>query len=118
MVALMLDNGVYGLTKNQTSPTSPKGLPSNTQPRGAYLPPMNPISATLGVTNASFVAQTGDWLPAHLYATLLAACRHRVFAFVRVLQRCPQYTMELFERAMRDPGLVELLVHPAGVTVP
>ncbi|MEK8036181.1 MAG: thiamine pyrophosphate-dependent enzyme, partial [candidate division NC10 bacterium] len=88
IVALLLDNGVYGLTKNQTSPTSPKGTASNTQPRGALLPALNPLSATLGVTNASFVAQTGDWVPAHLYATLLAAYRHRGFAFVRILQRC------------------------------
>jgi len=118
MVALMLDNGVYGLTKNQTSPTSPRGVPSNTQPRGAFLPPMNPISVTLGVTNASFVAQTGDWVPAHLYATILAAHRHRGFAFVRVLQRCPQYTTNLFDSAMRDPGLVELMVHPGGIMLP
>ena len=118
MVALMLDNGVYGLTKNQTSPTSPRGVPSNTQPRGAFLPPMNPISVTLGVTNASFVAQTGDWVPAHLYATILAAHRHRGFAFVRVLQRCPQYTTNLFDSAMRDPGLVELMVHPSGIMLP
>jgi 2-oxoglutarate ferredoxin oxidoreductase subunit beta len=118
MVALMLDNGVYGLTKNQTSPTSPRGHPSNTQPRGAYLPPLNPLSATLGVTNASFVAQTGDWLPAHMYETILAAYRHHGFAFVRILQRCPQYTTDLFEAAVRDPDIVELLVHPDGVTVP
>jgi len=118
MVALMLDNGVYGLTKNQTSPTSPRGVPSNTQPRGAFVPPMNPISVTLGVTNASFVAQTGDWVPAHLYATILAAHRHRGFAFVRVLQRCPQYTTNLFDSAMRDPGLVELMVHPSGIMLP
>jgi 2-oxoglutarate ferredoxin oxidoreductase subunit beta len=118
MVALLLDNGVYGLTKNQTSPTSPRGKASNTQPRGAYLPPINPIAATLGVTNASFVAQTGDWLPAHMYATLQAAYHHKGFAFVRVLQRCPQYTTELFDAAVRDPGLVELMVHDDGVTVP
>jgi 2-oxoglutarate ferredoxin oxidoreductase subunit beta len=118
MVAILLDNGVYGLTKNQTSPTSPRGTPSNTQPKGAYLPPLNPIEATLGVTNASFVAQTADWAPAHLYATLLAAHRHRGFAFVRVLQRCPQYTTKLFDDAVRDTSLVELLVHPDGVAVP
>ena len=118
MVALMLDNGVYGLTKNQTSPTSPKGMPSNTQPRGAFLPPMNPISTTLGVTNASFVAQTGDWLPAHLYATLQAAFRHHGFSFVRILQRCPQYTTAIYDVAVRDPNLVELMVHPDGVVVP
>jgi 2-oxoglutarate ferredoxin oxidoreductase subunit beta len=118
IVALMLDNGVYGLTKNQTSPTSPRGTPSNTQPRGSYLPPMNPISTTLGVTNASFVAQTGDWLPAHIYATIQAAYHHKGFAFVRILQRCPQYTTDLFEAAVRDPNLVELMVHPDGVVVP
>jgi 2-oxoglutarate ferredoxin oxidoreductase subunit beta len=118
MVALMLDNGVYGLTKNQTSPTSPKGVPSNTQPRGAFLPPLNPLTATLGVTNASFVAQTADWSPPHLYATLLAAHRHRGFAFVRVLQRCPQYTTHLYDPAVKDSGLIELLVHPDGVVVP
>ena len=27
MVAMLLDNGIYGLTKNQTSPTTPQGLP-------------------------------------------------------------------------------------------
>jgi 2-oxoglutarate ferredoxin oxidoreductase subunit beta len=118
MVAIMLDNGVYGLTKNQTSPTSPRGLASNTQPRGAYLPGMNPLTATLGVTNASFVAQTGDWLPAHCYATLQAAFRHKGFAFVRILQRCPEYTAGLFEELVRDPSRVELLVHPDGVVVP
>jgi 2-oxoglutarate ferredoxin oxidoreductase subunit beta len=118
MVVLMLDNGVYGLTKNQTSPTSPKGLASNTQPRGAYLPPLNPLSATLGITNASFVAQTGDWNPPHLYATIAAAYRHRGFAFVRILQRCPQYTADLFDVALRDPNRVELLVHPDGVSLP
>jgi 2-oxoglutarate ferredoxin oxidoreductase subunit beta len=115
MVALLLDNGVYGLTKNQTSPTSPQGYASNTQPRGAYLPPMDPLSTTLGVTNASFVAQTGDWLPGHLYATLQAAYRHRGLAFVRVLQRCPQYTDDIFTAAMRNPDTVEMVVHPDGV---
>ena len=33
MVAMLLDNGIYGLTKNQTSPTTPKGFKSNTQSR-------------------------------------------------------------------------------------
>jgi 2-oxoglutarate ferredoxin oxidoreductase subunit beta len=118
IVALMLDNGVYGLTKNQTSPTSPKGLKSNTQPQGAWLDAMNPIATTLGVANVSFVAQTGDWVPDHIFETLRAAFRHRGFAFVRVLQRCPQYTDHLFADAVRDPSRVELLVHPDGIRAP
>ena len=118
MVALMLDNAIYGLTKNQTSPTTPQGLPTNTQPRGSYLPPLNPIAATLGITNASFVAQTAEWMPAHLYATLRAAYRHEGFAFVRVLQRCPVFTPSVYQIAVQKPERIELLVHEDGVMVP
>jgi 2-oxoglutarate/2-oxoacid ferredoxin oxidoreductase subunit beta len=118
MTVLLLDNNIYGLTKNQTSPTTPRGFPTNTQPRGSWLPALDPIQATLGITNASFVAQTAEWIPAHLYATLLAAYHHHGFAFVRVLQRCPQYTPSLFTDAVRKPDAVEFLVHEDGVHVP
>ncbi|HSM36458.1 MAG TPA: thiamine pyrophosphate-dependent enzyme [Longimicrobiales bacterium] len=118
MVALLLDNNIYGLTKKQTSPTTPQGYRTNTQPRGSYLPAMNPLEATLGVTNASFVAQTAEWLPAHLSATLEAAYHHRGFAFVRILQRCPHFTPDLYGDAVKDPSRVELLLHDDGIRVP
>lgn len=118
MVVLLLDNGIYGLTKNQTSPTTPMGLPSNTQPRGSYLESLNPLTVSLGVTNASFVAQTAEFVPAHLYATLRAAYHHKGLSFVRILQRCPIYTPGIYAEAVKKPALIELLVHDDGVTVP
>jgi len=118
MVALMLDNNIYGLTKMQTSPTTPQGYKSNTQPLGSYLPALNPIETTLGITNASFVAQTAEWMPAHLYATLEAAYRHKGFAFVRILQRCPVFTGDLYQDAVRNPDMIEMLEHPDGIEVP
>jgi 2-oxoglutarate ferredoxin oxidoreductase subunit beta len=118
MVALLLDNSIYGLTKKQTSPTTPQGFKTNTQPSGSYLPPLNPLTTTLGTTNVSFVAQTAEWIPAHLYATLRAAYQHQGLGFVRILQRCPMYTSSLYERAMKDPSLVEMLVHDDGIVVP
>ena len=118
MVAMLLDNGIYGLTKKQTSPTTPQGLKTNTQPFGSYLPPLNPLTTTLGTTNVSFVAQTAEWIPAHLYATLRAAYRHPGFAFVRVLQRCPVYTPSIYQQAVQKPDLTEMLVHEDGVLVP
>jgi 2-oxoglutarate ferredoxin oxidoreductase subunit beta len=118
MVALMLDNNIYGMTKMQTSPTTPQGFSTNTQPRGSYLPALNPIEVMLGITNVSFVAQTAEWSPAHMFATLEAAHRHRGFSFVRILQRCPIYTPKIFMGAVRDPGLIELLVHADGVDAP
>jgi 2-oxoglutarate ferredoxin oxidoreductase subunit beta len=118
MVAMLLDNSIYGLTKKQTSPTTPQGFKTNTQPFGSFLPPLNPLATMLGTTNVSFVAQTAEWIPAHLYATLKAAYHHRGLAFVRILQRCPMYTVSLYERAVKDPSLIEMLVHDDGVLTP
>jgi len=118
MVVLLLDNNIYGLTKNQTSPTTPLGYASMTSPRGSLLPPLDPLQVTLGISNASFVAQTADWVPAHLYATLQAAYEHRGFSFIRILQRCPKFTPDVFEQRVKDPETTELLVHEDGVDPP
>ncbi len=118
IVVMLLDNGIYGLTKNQTSPTTPQGFPTNTQPHGSVLPPLNPLQVVLGVTNASFVAQTAEWAPAHLFATLRAAYRHRGLSFVRILQRCPIYAGAVYQQAVSDPARIALLVHDDGVVVP
>jgi 2-oxoglutarate ferredoxin oxidoreductase subunit beta len=117
MLAIVLDNSMYGMTKGQTSPTTPEGFPSNTQPRGSYLRPLNPLAATLGITNASFVAQTAEWIPAHLFETLKTAYHHKGFSFVRILQRCPIWTAAIFEEAVREPDVIELLIHDDGVWV-
>jgi 2-oxoglutarate ferredoxin oxidoreductase subunit beta len=117
MVVMLLDNSVYGLTKNQTSPTSALGRKTNTHPRGALLEPVNPIQTTLGITNVSFVAQTADWNPPHLLATLVAAHRHPGLSFVRVLQRCPHYPNPRLEELQSDPSRVLLLTHPNGIVL-
>ena len=67
------------------------------------------------MTNASFVAQTADWAPAHLSATLDAAYRHQGFSFVRILQRCPVWTPKLFLEAAQNPDRTEILVHDQGI---
>jgi 2-oxoglutarate ferredoxin oxidoreductase subunit beta len=118
MVALLLDNGIYGLTKKQTSPTTRHGTSTNTHPGGSKLPSLNPLTTTLGTTNVSFVAQTAEFVPSHLYATLRAAYAHHGFSFVRILQRCPIYLPGSYDAAIRDPQQVEMLVHDDGVLVP
>jgi 2-oxoglutarate ferredoxin oxidoreductase subunit beta len=117
MVVLMLDNNIYGMTKMQTSPTTPKGQYSNTQPQGSVLSPINPIAVTLAVQNASFVAQTVDWNPPHVYATVRAAHAHGGFAFVRVLQRCPHFMPGNWDTLIQDPDKLLLLDHPDGIAL-
>lgn len=117
LTVMLFDNAIYGLTKKQTSPTSPQGIKTNTHPHGAWLPPLNPLSTTLGMTNVSFVAQTVDWNPAHLHATLLAGYRHKGLSFIRILQRCPTYTNDVFQLLQKEPERNVLLTHENGIPV-
>lgn len=115
LTVLLLDNNIYGLTKNQTSPTTRTGEKSNTHPRGSVLPALNPLSVTLGIKNASFVAQTIDWNPPHLYSTIKAAYEHKGLSFIRVLQRCPHFTSHVFSPVVHDLSQVMLMVHDDGI---
>jgi 2-oxoglutarate ferredoxin oxidoreductase subunit beta len=117
LTVLLLDNNIYGLTKMQSSPTSPQGKRSNTHPEGTVLPALNPLAVTLGITNASFVAQTVDWNIAHVYATIAAAHRHQGLSFVRVLQRCSHFMPTDFKRFQDDPSRLMLLKHPDGINI-
>jgi len=103
MTVFLHDNQIYGLTKKQASPTSPRGTKSNTTPRGAYLEALNPLSVTLGVQNVSFVAQAVDWMPDVLYELVKAAFHHKGFSFLRILQRCPEWLPNYFDPWMKDP---------------
>ena len=95
-VFLMYDNEMYALTKNQTSPTTRKSHPTNTQPQGTFLNPLNPITVALGL-GASFVASTADWIPDHLTMTMKAAFDHPGFSFVHISQRCPHFDPNNFD---------------------
>ena len=117
LTAILHDNQVYGLTKKQASPTSPIGLKSNTTPRGSYLDALNPLTVTLGITNASFVAQAVDWIPELLYDIIRAAYLHRGFSFVRIIQRCPEWLPKMFEPWLHDPLKTLVLTHRNGLSI-
>lgn len=117
MTVILHDNNIYGLTKNQASPTSPIGLSTNTTPRGSILEPLNPLLVTLGIQNASFVAQTVDWIPELMYDILSKAYHHRGLSFIRVLQRCPEFVPDMFQAWMDEPVTTRLLTHENGLSV-
>jgi 2-oxoglutarate ferredoxin oxidoreductase subunit beta len=115
MTVMMHDNRIYGLTKMQVSPTTPKGQKSNTSPRGAYLDPLNPLNTTLGVANVSFVAQTVDWIPELSYQIISQAFHHKGLSFISILQTCPNYLPDLFEPWIKDPEKTLILTHEDGI---
>src|SRR6056297_801611 len=50
------NNMVYGLTKGQASPTSPKGFKTKVQVNGVFENPFNPLAVAISL-DASFVAR-------------------------------------------------------------
>ncbi|MBU0741381.1 2-oxoacid:ferredoxin oxidoreductase subunit beta [bacterium] len=84
---LMFNNEIYGLTKGQYSPTSPRGKKTKTSPFGSLDHPFHPLELALGA-GASFVARTMDTQPKHMKEVLLAAAAHKGSAFVEIWQNC------------------------------
>jgi 2-oxoglutarate/2-oxoacid ferredoxin oxidoreductase subunit beta len=115
LTVFLHDNQIYGLTKMQASPTSPRGLKSNTTPRGSTLEPLQPLSVTLGVQNVSFVAQAVDWIPETLYDIVKAAYHHKGFSFVRIVQRCPEWLPKVWDPWLHDPQRILMLNHEHGM---
>jgi 2-oxoglutarate ferredoxin oxidoreductase subunit beta len=84
---LLLDNGIYGLTKGQTSPTSAVGFKTPTSP---YENPDLPLNTLLMVLSygASWVGQTYAGRPDHLKKMVVEAMQHRGFSYLHILSPC------------------------------
>ncbi len=84
---VIMDNFVYGLTKKQTSPTSPLGFKTKTDPTGAIDQPVNPMKK-LVYGGATFVARTHATQVKHMMAMFERAIKHEGFSVVEVLSEC------------------------------
>ncbi len=84
---IVMDNQVYGLTKGQLSPTSPRGLKTVTSEYGSLEEPMNPLLTVLAY-GARFVAQSTPADMAGLADVIERAIRYPGFAFVNVQSPC------------------------------
>jgi 2-oxoglutarate ferredoxin oxidoreductase subunit beta len=94
---LLFNNEIYGLTKGQYSPTSPKGKVSKTSPMGTIDSPFDPASLALGADGA-FIARALDRNPKHLKDVLLAAHNHKGTSFVEIYQNCVVFNHENFNQ--------------------
>ncbi len=86
---IVQNNRVYGLTKGQYSPTSPKGFPTKTSPppEGAIDQPINPIALALAA-EATFIARSWSGDLPHLIEMMVAAISHEGAALLDVFQPC------------------------------
>jgi len=98
---IVQNNRVYGLTKGQYSPTSPKGFPTKTSPapEGAIDKPVNPIALALAA-EATFIARSWSGDLPHLIDMMVAAIRQEGAALLDVFQPCvafnPNYSYDFY----------------------
>ena len=98
MTYVIMDNFVYGLTKKQTSPTSPVGFKTKTDPTGAVDQPINPMR-TLINSGATFVARSHAGQVAHMTEMMERAARHDGFSVVEILSECVEFYPGAFDAA-------------------
>jgi len=90
MAYLLYNNGVYGLTKGQASPTLRLGM----QTKSLSKPNINNaiIPVALAITSGyTFVARSYAFDVMHLKNTIKQAIEHKGLALVECLQPCPVY---------------------------
>jgi 2-oxoglutarate ferredoxin oxidoreductase subunit beta len=116
MTYVVMDNWVYGLTKKQTSPTSPLGFKSKTDTWGAIDRPINPMKQLISA-GASFVARATHTNPNHLLQMMEAAMDHDGFSVVECLSECVEFYEGAFDSSNpRKGGKFELVPADHDVT--
>jgi 2-oxoglutarate/2-oxoacid ferredoxin oxidoreductase subunit beta len=90
LLYIIFDNGVYGLTKGQASPTLKLGLKTKSLPQPNANNSVNPISLAL-IAGFTFIARGYSYEVRHLKDLIKKAIEHKGLAFLDVLQPCPTY---------------------------
>ena len=90
---IVFNNEIFGLTKGQTSPTSPKGHKSKTQPHGSAKDPVRPLSLSL-TAGSSYIARTAAVNPNQAQEILTEAIRHDGFSHIDFLTQCPTWNKD------------------------
>lgn len=86
---VIMDNGVYGLTKGQDSPSAGLGRP-DWKPSEEHPPLLDPLKLALA-SGATFIAQSFSGDPKHATEMFVEAVRHRGFAVVNDFSPCVTY---------------------------
>jgi 2-oxoglutarate/2-oxoacid ferredoxin oxidoreductase subunit beta len=111
MAYIVYDNGVYGLTKGQASPTLKLGMKTKSLPLPNINQGINPLMLALAA-GYTFVARGYAYDVRHLKEIIKKAIQHKGFAFVDVLQPCPTYNDIQTKEYWQGEGLLDAAGRP------
>ena len=84
---ILLNNRIYGLTKGQYSPTSPRGFVSKSSPYGTVEDPFRPAELCFGARGHFFARAVATDAPGTI-EVLKAAYAHKGASVCEILQNC------------------------------
>lgn len=113
VTVVVMDNGIYGLTKGQASPTTAFGEITPTTPYGKLEEAMRPLDLYLAL-GVSYVTSALSSRPKELAAQIAAAMDHRGFSIVHVQSPCTTYN-DTYEALKGNPAKG---IEPAAYAVP
>ncbi len=84
---IMLDNGIYGMTKGQSSPTTGSDQETKSMPYGIIEEAVNPIKLALSY-DATFIARGFSANVKQCVDLIVRGIQHPGFAFIQLLSPC------------------------------
>ena len=108
---LLFNNKIYGLTKGQYSPTTPKGSVTKTSPEGTIENAFKPGELTMGA-QGSFFARVVDSDPKMMKKVFAEAAIHKGTSVVEILLNCVIFANQVHKditgRDVRDDNQIFL----------
>ena len=114
ITCIVMDNEIYGLTKGQTSPTSPHGHVTKSTPLGNPAFPLRPLALAIS-SGATFVARGFSSQPKQIAELIRKGIEHQGFSFIHVMSPCVTFydTYKIYKEKVyqipkdHDPGDAE-----------
>lgn len=108
---ILMNNRIYGLTKGQYSPTSPKGFVSKSSPYGTVEEPFRPAELTFGA-RGQFFARLLDVDLKNSQEVLIKAAQHKGASVVEALVNCVIFNdgthKDIADKETRDDRVIYL----------
>ncbi len=90
MTAIIMNNGIYGMTGGQVSPMTPDGKKGTTARHGTFSKPFDAVALARGA-GATFVARTTTYHAKEMIDIMSQGIAHKGFSVIEVMSQCPTY---------------------------
>ena len=112
---ILLNNRIYGLTKGQYSPTSPRGFVSKSSPYGTVEDPFRPAELCFGARGHFFARSVATDAP-ETVEILKAAYKHKGASVCEILQNCVIFNNGCYDPVYNKEGRKVVKIGENGIT--